>query len=61
MSKKYYTVFPGEVPSIHDREGKTREEIINSEISDKLAEVVVINYKYDFFKKNIVFTFKHNI
>jgi len=31
MSKKYYTVFPGEVPSIHDREGKTREEIINSE------------------------------
>ena len=31
MSKKYYTFFPGEVPSIYDREGKTKEEIIKSE------------------------------
>lgn len=29
------------------------KEIIASEIADKLAEVVVINYKYSFFKKNI--------
>lgn len=28
-------------------------EIVNAEVADKLAEIVAINYKYDFFTKNI--------
>lgn len=29
------------------------KEIVNAEIADKLAEIVAIRYKYEFFKKNI--------
>ncbi len=29
------------------------EDIIRAELSDKIAEVIAIKYKYDFFKKNI--------
>ncbi len=28
-------------------------DIVSAEVSDKLADIVAINYKYDFFKKNV--------